>query len=183
MQTQTVARAGVLVALLAVAAYVTVPFGPVPFTLQTLVLAMLPAAVDRETACLAVVAYVLLGALGMPVFSGFMGGVGVLLGPTGGFLWGFVAGTALATTLMRLLPARIPLVARTVAADIVLLLVSYSCGTAQLMAVGAMGAVPALLAAVVPFVVPDAIKIAVGARLGCDVARATRRSVAAGDRF
>ena len=81
-------RIGAAVALLAVSAMVTVPLGPVPFTLQTLVLAMLPAILGGRGAVAAVGLYLLAGALGLPVFSGFSGGVGQLLGPTGGFLWG-----------------------------------------------------------------------------------------------
>ena len=174
METRQIARAGVSVALLAVSAWVSMPFGPVPFTLQTLALAVLPAALDRGTAVLAVVSYVLLGAIGLPVFAGFAGGMGALAGPTGGFLWGFILGTLAASTLVRVLPDRLPAFGRALAADIVMLLISYTCGTTQLMAVGSMGLVPALLVAVVPFIVPDAVKLVVGARLGCTVARATR---------
>lgn len=71
MDAKCVARAGVMVALLAVSAQVMVPIGPVPFTLQTLVLAMVPAVLDPATSVLTVLAYVLLGAIGLPVFSGF----------------------------------------------------------------------------------------------------------------
>ena len=176
MNAKAVARAGVLAALLTVSAAITVPIGLVPFTLQTLVLSMIPAVADRRTALLAVGSYVLLGALGMPVFSGFMGGVGVLASFTCGFLWGFFVGIALATTLMRALPERVPLLTRVIIADALLMLVSYTCGTIQLMVVGSMGLVPALTIAVIPFVVSDAVKVAVGAKLGCSVARAIHLS-------
>lgn len=174
MGAQRIARAGVSVALLTVSAWVTVPFGPVPFTLQTLVLALLPAALDRATACAAVALYVLLGGIGLPVFSGFGAGIGALLGPTGGFLWGFLVGMAVATTLMRLLPESWPPLVRALVADVALLLVSYACGTVQLMAVNSLGLVPALAVAVVPFIIPDAVKLVLGARVGCAVARVGR---------
>lgn len=64
-------------------AWVTVPLGPVPFTLQTFVLALLPQVMLTRDALFTVVVYLLLGAVGVPVFSGLQGGVGVLLGPTG----------------------------------------------------------------------------------------------------
>ena len=108
MDAKRVARAGVMVALLAVSAQVMMPIGPVPFTLQTMVLAMVPAALDPGTAVLSVASYVLLGALGLPVFAGFNGGVGALLGPTGGFLWGFVLGSALAGLAAKALEAGSP---------------------------------------------------------------------------
>lgn len=176
MEAKQVARAGLMVALLAVAAWVTVPFGPIPFTLQTLALAMMPAMLDRSTAIAAIVAYVLLGALGLPVFSSFMGGIGVLAGPTGGFLWGFVLGIIAATTLDHTLKEKITApFARALVADFVMLVISYACGTVQLMMVGSMDLMPALMVAVVPFIIPDAIKLAVGARLGCAVSRAQVR--------
>lgn len=173
MDARQVARAGVAVALLAVSAWVSIPFGPVPFTLQTMALAVLPAAFDRGTAVLAVGCYVLLGGVGLPVFAGFAGGVGVLAGPTGGFLWGFILGMLAASICIRVLPERLPIFGRALVADILMLLISYACGTLQLMAVGSMELIPALLVAVVPFIIPDAVKLVLGARLGCTVARAT----------
>ena len=78
MEAKRVARAGVMTALLAVSAQVMLPFGPVPFTLQTLVLAMVPAVLDPATSVFTVLAYVVLGAVGLPVFAGFNGGIGAL---------------------------------------------------------------------------------------------------------
>ena len=128
MKTQQIARAGLCVALLAVSAWVSVPLGPIPFTLQTMTLALIPAVLDRPTAILAVAVYLLLGAIGLPVFSGFSGGVMRLVGPTGGFLWGFLVGMIVATTLVRLLPQTMPLFARVLAGDVALLVISYVCG-------------------------------------------------------
>ena len=175
MNTRQIAYVGVSVALLAVSAWITQPIGPVPFTLQTLALAMLPVALDRTGACASVAVYLLLGTIGLPVFSGFSGGIGSIFGPTGGFLWGFLIGMLVATTVKGLLPERLPLFTRALIADIILLLISYGCGTFQLMVVGSMDVVAALLIAVVPFVVPDIVKLAVGAQVGCAVARATGR--------
>ena len=175
MNTRQIAYVGVSVALLAVSAWVTLPIGPVPFTLQTLALAMLPAALDRAGACASVAVYLLLGAIGLPVFSGFSGGIASIFGPTGGFLWGFLIGMLVATTVKDVLPAQMPLFARTLVADAILLLISYASGTFQLMVIGSMDVVAALLVAVVPFVIPDVVKLVVGAQVGCAVARAAGR--------
>ncbi len=174
MDAKRVARAGVMVALLAVSAQVMMPIGPVPFTLQTMVLAMVPAALDPGTAVLSVASYVLLGALGLPVFAGFNGGVGALLGPTGGFLWGFVLGSALAGLAAKALEGGLAAYPRSLACAAALVLVSYACGTVQLMVLMNLDLMGALAIAVFPFILPDAVKIAVGARLGCTVARAIR---------
>ena len=76
-------------ALMALCAWVTVPYA-VPFTMQTfgVFLALLLLGGKRGTICMAV--YLLLGAVGLPVFSGFRGGVGALVGSTGGYLVGFI---------------------------------------------------------------------------------------------
>lgn len=173
MPARTVARCGVCMALLAVSAWITVPLGPVPFTMQTFVLALLPQVMRARDAVFTVVVYLLLGAVGVPVFSGFQGGVGVLLGPTGGYLLGFAAGMPVAGAVAHVdvLPRR----ARGVAAGIALLAVSYVLGTFQLMHVYALDAPAALAVAVVPFVVPDVVKVA--ASVG--VAERIRRALGA----
>lgn len=158
MSTRSIARCGVLVALLAASAWITVPLGPVPFTMQTFVLALLPQVVSTRDAVFTVVVYLLLGAVGVPVFSGFQGGLGVLMGPTGGYLLGFAAGMPVAGAVAHadVLPRR----ARGVAAGIALLAVSYTLETLQLMNVYGIDAPAALAVAVVPFVVPDVVKVA-----------------------
>ena len=175
MNTKDITRTGVTVALLAVSAWVTVPFGPVPFTLQTLALAMIPAMLNRTCAIASVCCYVLLGAIGLPMFSSMQGGIGVLAGPTGGFLWGFILGILAAMIVERVLPERLSPFARALVADVCMLLVAYVCGTVQLMAVAQMSLMPALMAAVIPFIIPDAVKLACGARIGCAVAKAVGR--------
>lgn len=177
MNVRQIARAAVLVALLTVASWVSIPLGPVPFTLQTMALALLPAVLDGVTACVAVGVYLLLGALGLPVFAGFGSGMASIAGPTGGFLWGFLLGTAVAGVVVKALGDRVPRFVGVLVADIAMLLVAYACGTAQLMAVAQLDLVPALMLAVVPFLVPDAIKLVVGARIGCTVAKSLSLAV------
>ena len=154
MSTRSIARCGVLVALLAASAWITVPLGPVPFTMQTFVLALLPQVLGTRDALFTVVIYLLLGTVGVPVFSGFQGGLGVLMGPTGGYLLGFAAGMPVAGFVAHadMLPRR----ARGVAAGIAL---SYVLGTFQLMNVYGIDAPAALAVAVAPFVVPDVVKV------------------------
>ena len=65
------------------------PFG-IPFTLQTFAVALYGFILGPLWATVTVAVYLMLGLVGLPVFSGFGGGIGALLGPTGGFLWGFL---------------------------------------------------------------------------------------------
>ena len=86
----TVAGASLLVAISAQAA-IPLPFTPVPVTLQTLVVLLSAAALGSRRGPLAILAYLAEGAAGLPVFSGGRAGIAHLLGPTGGYLVGFLA--------------------------------------------------------------------------------------------
>lgn len=171
MSTLRIARCGLCIALLAVASSISIPLGPVPFTLQTLVLALLPIALGGRDAVVTVALYLVLGVLGLPVFSGFSGGVASLVGPTGGFLWGFLVGTVAAAAVLHI--QQLPEHARDIVAAIAMLLVSYALGTAQLIILMGMDPAEALMVAVVPFIVPDAVKLTAGVHIGRVVRRAT----------
>ena len=75
--------------LLVISSWFTIPF-IIPFTLQTLVIFILILVLDLKKSLLILLIYCLLGIIGIPVFSSFQSGLGVFLGPTGGFLIGFV---------------------------------------------------------------------------------------------
>ena len=85
--------------LMAVGAQISVPFYPVPFTLQTLALLLVAACFDARTAVYSVLMYLAEGAIGLPVFANFSSGVHVLFGPTGGYLLGFIPGVYLASAI------------------------------------------------------------------------------------
>ena len=93
---RSVAFCGLSIALMAVAAWVTVPFGPVPFTLQTLAVMFVLFALPAKQALVAIGGYIVLGGLGLPVFSSFKGGLAALMGPTGGFIVGFFVAAVVA---------------------------------------------------------------------------------------
>ncbi|MCE5298564.1 MAG: biotin transporter BioY [Methanoregulaceae archaeon] len=84
---ETAAFAG----LIALGSWISIPFVPVPFTLQTLFV-LLSGAVMRRYAVLPTGLYVLMGILGIPVFHSGSAGLGILLGPTGGYILGFIPG-------------------------------------------------------------------------------------------
>jgi biotin transport system substrate-specific component len=161
-----------LAALLAVSAVLAVPIGAVPLTLQTLVLVLIALTQRPARAALTVGAYLAVGLVGLPVFSGMRGGFGVLVGPTGGYLLGFLAGACAGAWLRERLETTVaPGLIADSAAAITVIVVVYAFGWLQLALVTSMGALPALLAGVVPFLVPDALK-AVGAIALAPVVRA-----------
>lgn len=89
------------VGFIALLAQLRVQVGPVPFTGQTLAVLLLGAAYGARLGMLTTVTYALLGAAGLPLFAGGQSGVAYLLGPTGGYLLGFVLAAGLLGTLAR----------------------------------------------------------------------------------
>ena len=167
-RTETVAFCGLAIALLAISAWVTVPLGPVPFTLQTMVLVFVVVLFPPREALVSVFGYLALGAIGVPVFSGMKGGLASSVGPTGGFLVGFGIGAILAVLLLKAWrepEAKSARMLRAALAAVVLLLTSYVCGWLQLMALTGMGPAAAFAAGIAPFIVLDAIKLSVGVAL------------------
>ena len=77
-------------ALTAIGAFIVVPLQPVPFTLQTFFTALSGVILGGRTAALSQVVYLILGCMGLPVFAGGKAGLGIVLGPTGGYILGFI---------------------------------------------------------------------------------------------
>ena len=164
-------------ALLALGAWITVPM-VVPFSMQTFVLFLLIGTVGAAVSAGAVTLYLLLGAAGVPVFAAFGAGVGVLFGPTGGFLFGFllVCGLCRAAEAIAAKSARPQAVL--LGGMIAGMLLCYVCGAVWLGAVYAARGQSAsawrvICLSVLPFLLPDAVKIA----LAWVVAKKLRRWV------
>ncbi len=159
-RTRTMVTAALIASLIAVGAFVHLPLGTVPVTLQTLAVVLAAILLPPGGAFAATGVYVLLGAVGVPVFAGGKAGLAVLVGPTGGFILGFVAGATLGALVRKMLTDRVPsLVADGVAAAVVLVAV-YLLGWAQLSLVADMSPAVAFAAGVAPFVIFDVIKAA-----------------------
>ncbi|MBE6470673.1 MAG: biotin transporter BioY [Coriobacteriaceae bacterium] len=169
-RTRSIAYVALSIALMAVGAWVTVPLGPVPFTLQIFVFTFALVMLEPKLAMAAVVGYIVLGAIGVPVFSSMRGGIGVLAGPTGGFLWGYIVGFALAIAVGSLLKVKeapagkrfdTTEVVRAFVMSFVYLACAYVCGWFQLMLVMGIGPEAAFASAVAPFILVDIVKIIV----------------------
>ena len=90
MTVRKMARCGLCTALLCICAWLAVPFGDVRITMQTFGVFLCLGLLGGKWGTISVFLYLLLGAVGLPVFSGFRGGLGALLDMTGGYLWGFL---------------------------------------------------------------------------------------------
>lgn len=151
---------GVFAVLMAVCSWISIPTA-VPFTLQTFGVFMAVGVLGGKKGTAAVGLYLLLGVLGVPVFAGMTGGIGVLLGTTGGYIIGFFF-SALVMWAMEKLPGKKSVIQ--MISMITGLLVCYIFGTLWFMMVymknqGAVGLMTVLGWCVIPFIIPDILKI------------------------
>ena len=97
---RAISYGAICVSLMAVCSWISIPFA-IPFTLQTFAVFFTTALMGTKRALIALIAYLLLGACGMPVFSGFTGGISAFLGPAGGFITGFVPAVLISGIIMK----------------------------------------------------------------------------------
>ncbi|NLW14972.1 MAG: biotin transporter BioY [Erysipelothrix sp.] len=90
LTTKALTRISFNVALIATSAYITIPVGPVPFSLQIFAIYSIAFLNSRKTAVLSILLYILLGLVGFPIFSNGQGGLAILTSPTIGFILGFI---------------------------------------------------------------------------------------------
>jgi biotin transport system substrate-specific component len=173
-RTRDMTVAALLAALLAASAYIALPTAPVPVTFQVLVVILAALLLAPGWAAASVGLYLLMGAAGLPVFAGPKGGLGALVGPTGGFLVGFLVAVVLASAARAAFARRSPAAVADTVAALVAIAAVYVTGWAWLAFGPAahLGAVPALAAGVLPFLPVDALK----AVAAVAIASAVRRS-------
>ncbi|WP_242394608.1 biotin transporter BioY [Anaeromyxobacter oryzisoli] len=145
-------------ACIAIGAWLQLPIGPVPFTLQPIFVFLAGYLLGPLGGPAAVLLYVAAGVLGLPVFAGGASGIGVLFGPTGGYLVGFVLGAGVTGLAAR--PGRPLGWPGGIAAGAAALAVAYAAGALQLRAVLGLSWRAALVLGVLPFVLQDAVKVA-----------------------
>lgn len=147
-------------AIISVSAMIAIPF-PVPLTLQTFGVFAALFALGGRGGSVSVLLYIAIGAVGLPVFSGFTGGIGRLFDLTGGFIWGFLV-AALAFWATEALTGKkrffLPIAAA------ISLVLMYAVGCIQFAAVSSadgteVGFLSAVVGCVLPFIIPDVIKI------------------------
>lgn len=160
-KTYDIVYIAVFAVIMAICSWISIP-AAVPFTLQTFGVFIAAGVLGGKRGTLSVLVFILLGAVGIPVFANFSGGIGVLAGPTGGYIIGFLF-SALVMWAMEKLPGKKSIMQ--IVSMVVGLVVCYAFGTAWFMAVygkanGPVGLVTALGWCVFPFIIPDLIKIA-----------------------
>jgi biotin transport system substrate-specific component len=165
LKASTITRAALMAAVTAVAAQITVPLFPVPFTLQVLAVILSGLLLGVRHGALAQAVYVLVGAIGVPVFAGFTGGLGHVFGPTGGYLISYPIAAAVAG-----------LAAKSVTGDsrsrelwfgffwgCAGLAVIYAFGATWLAVISDLTPTEAIVTGILPFVIIDLIKVGLAA--------------------
>lgn len=150
------------IALIAVCANVTIPLGPIPFTLQMLAIPFMVQVLAPRQAAAVIFGYMLLGVIGLPVFSGMRGGIGVMVGPTGGFLWAYLVAVPLASLVLWLFRRRgVDGFATGVLSGLVFTAVAYVGGWFWYMVSADVTPLQSFLVTVAPFIVLDVIKVVI----------------------
>ncbi len=145
-------------ALITICAWICVPVLQVSFTMQTFAVFFVLSLLGGRCGFLSVLLYLLLGAVGLPVFSGFQGGVGILLGVTGGYIWGFLAAALVYWVITALFGQKLPI---RLLSSVLGMLVCYACGSVWYQTIYAQNSLWAvIITCVVPYLLPDAVKIA-----------------------
>lgn len=144
-------------ALTAIGAFIVIPLQPTPFTMQSFFTVLAASLLGAYAGAMSQVVYVTLGCIGLPVFAGGKAGLGVLFGPTGGYLLGFIIG---AYAIGRMIEARKEPGVIWVALSILIgFLIIYTVGALQLLFIAHLTLLKAILLGVVPFLLPDLIKL------------------------
>ena len=158
--------------LIGVCSWISIPT-TVPFTMQTLAVFFVLSFLGGKRGTISVIIYVLLGAIGAPVFAGFSSGIGVLIGNTGGYIIGFIIMGFTYWLIIALLGKKIW---AEIIAMVVGLILCYSFGTVWFMilyaqANGAVGLATVLTWCVIPFIIPDVIKMCLALTLARRLSR------------
>ena len=155
-------QCGICAALLAISAWLSIPMPQVSFTMQSFAVFFALGLLGGRRGCVSIFIYLLMGAVGLPVFSGFRGGLGVLLGVTGGYIWGFLAAGLIYWLFTAIFGDKFYVRLSAVAVG---MLACYGCGTAWYLYLYGGNFWAVLAVCVVPYLIPDGVKIALAVSL------------------
>ena len=175
LKTKDIVYIALCAVVLAVCSWISIPT-TVPFTMQTFGVFCVLGLLGGKRGTLAITVFILLGAIGVPVFAGFTGGIGILLGTTGGYIIGFIF-MGLIYWISEAFIGK-SLIVRIVSL-VVGLAVCYAFGTAWFMVAyaknsGAIGLGTALSWCVIPFIIPDIVKLALAVAVSERVRKTVR---------
>lgn len=172
MKTRDLVLVSMFAALTAVFAQISIPLpSGVPVTLQVLAVFLSGAILGSKLGALSQIVYLLLGAIGVPVFAGFSGGLQILIGFTGGYIWSFPIASFIIGFIVRGYKGNNKVIAislYTLGMAFGLIII-YILGTIQFSIVTEMTFKNSLGLAVLPYIIPDLVKLAIGVPLAYTV--------------
>ena len=161
---------------MAFGAYIRIPlpFTPVPITLQTFFVLLSGAMLGKRFGLLAQISYVAIGAFGLPVFQNYLAGPAALLGPTGGYIMGFIYASYVVGRLLENKDATAPKVFASFLAGIAII---YLCGAMWLVSAYKMPPVQALYVGILPFIPGDILKISLATAIYTKISKRTKELI------
>ena len=156
-QLKRMVYAALMAALTAVGAYIAIPIGPVPIVLQNLFVMLAGLLLGGRWAAISIGVYLVAGAVGMPVFAGGTGGAGKFVGPTGGYLLGFLAAAYLIGVISERGRGRVVIDVLAMVAGTAII---YAFGVPWLKVITGMSLSKAASVGMLPFLIGDIVKIA-----------------------
>lgn len=166
LSTKTLCMIALMAAVTCILGPLSLPIGPVPISFTNLAIYFAVILLGTKKGTISYLVYLLIGLVGVPVFSGFTGGPGKLLGPTGGYLIGFIFMALISGFFIEHFHYKIGM---SIVGMILGTIVTYVFGTAWLAIEAGMGFYAALMAGVIPFIIGDLIKIFIAAFLGLQI--------------
>lgn len=162
----------VMTAIICIVSPFSVPVGLIPISFCNFMLCLAVTVFGGKIGTLCCVLYLLIGGIGVPVFSGFMGGVGRIIGPTGGYLIGYIPMTVLAGLTVDRTDNRLIQILGMILATALM----YVFGSVWLSKQAGIGFYEAVSVGVAPFVVWDIVKIVVGVMIGRELKKQLKKS-------
>lgn len=151
------------VAITGILAQVSIPVPPVPFTGQTLAVGLTATIIGSRLGTFSMVGYMALGAIGVPVFSSFSAGLQTIVGPTGGFIIGFIPAAFIIGFILERTKFSIPMA---LVANVIGMFVTLGFGVIQLKYVASLSWTGAMAAGVTPFIPLGLVKAVLAAWIG-----------------
>lgn len=156
--------------IICVCSWLSIP-SAVPFTLQTFAVFLTLLVLGGKRGTTAIFLYILLGAVGLPVFHSFTGGIGILIGPSGGYITGFLLLSLTYWLITKKAGEKLGIKALALLTGLIL---CYIAGCAQFALVSDVSVKTAVLTCVLPFILPDILKLFLSVFLSIRLVRVSK---------
>lgn len=171
-KTSRMIKIALMAALVSTLSYVSIPVPPVPFTAQTIAVMLTGLLLAPMDAMLSILIFIFLGAIGVPVFSNGSSGLGIIFGPTGGYIFGFLFSAGFISYFKG---KAVNLTRYFIVTLVGGILVVYLIGVPWLAVSYNMDLMSAIKAGAIPFLIGDFIKVIVASLVGVKINEALQK--------